>query len=215
MKKDTKYKLRSFIWRILGFDYKMMLNKTDFTLLKDDKYSTLGLRTYDNGAKVWRWTQSPLTIGKYCSVANNVNFIVDEGFHSALTITNFPLVNNLFEENEYIDSCKKNDYLKEIKQKEGITIGNDVWIGMGTYIMPGVSIGNGVTIGANSVVTKDVLDYQVVAGTPAKVIKIKYDTDTIDKLNEIAWWDWDEKLIKERINDFDQDVKIFISRYSK
>ncbi len=215
MKKDTKYKLRSFLWKILGFDYNMMLNKTDFTLLKDDKYSTLGLRTYDNGAKVWRWTQAPLTIGKYCSIANNVNFIVDEGFHSALKITNFPLVDNLFEKNEYIDSCQKDDYLKKVKQKEGITIGNDVWIGIGAYIMPGVSIGNGVTIGANSVVTKDVLDYQVVAGTPAKVIKIKYDADTIEKLNQISWWDWDEKLIKERINDFNQDVEIFISRYSK
>lgn len=215
MKKNILYEVRKFIWRILGFDYNMMLRKTDFTLLKDDKYSTLGLRTYDNGAKVWRWTKTSLTIGKYCSIANNVNFIVDEGFHSALQITNYPLANNLFEKNEYIDSCPKDDYFKKIKQKEGINIGNDVWIGMGTYIMPGVSIGNGVTIGANSVVTKDVLDYQVVAGTPAKVIKVKHDAHTIEKLNEIAWWNWDEKLIKERINDFNQDIKTFITRYSK
>ncbi len=215
MKKNILYKLRILLWKILGFDYNMMLNKTDFTLLKDDKYSTLGLGTYDNGAKVWRWTKIPLTIGKFCSIANNVNFIVDEGFHSALKITNFPLVDNLFEENEYIDSFKKDDYLKKIKQKEGISIGNDVWIGMGTYIMPGVRIGNGVTIGANSVVTKDILDYQVVGGVPAKVIKIKYDADTIETLNEIAWWDWDEKLIKERISDFDLDIKTFITKYSK
>lgn len=215
MKKNIKYKFRVFIWKILGFDYNMMLNKTDFTLLKDDKYSTLGVRTYDNGAKVWRWTQAPLTIGKYCSIANNVNFIVDEGFHTALKITNFPLVDNLFEKNEYIDSYQKDDYLKKIKQKEGITIGNDVWIGMGTYIMPGVSIGNGVTIGANSVVTKDVLDYQVVAGSPAKVIKVKYDAHAIEKLNEISWWDWDEKLIKERISDLNQEIKTFITKYSK
>lgn len=215
MKKDIKYKLRVFIWKILGFDYDMMLNKTDFTLLKNDRYSTLGLRTYDNGAKVWRWTKTPLTIGKYCSIAHNVNFIVDEGFHAVSQITNYPLVNNLFEKNEYIDSYQKDEYLKKINQKEGITIGNDVWIGMGTYIMPGVSIGNGVTIGANSVITKDILDYQVVAGAPAKVIKIKYDADTIAKLNNIAWWDWDEKLIKERISDFNQDIKTFIARYSK
>lgn len=215
MKKNIKYKLREFIWRILGFDYNMMLNKIDFTLLKDDKYSTFGLRTYDNGAKVWRWAQAPLSIGKYCSIANNVNFIVDEGFHSALEITNFPLVNNLFENHEYIDSYLKNDYLKKIKQKEGITIGNDVWIGMGVYIMPGVTIGNGVTIAANSVVTKDILSYRVVAGVPAKVIKVKYDAYTIEKLNKLAWWDWDETLIKERINDFNQDIKIFIGKYSK
>ncbi len=62
MKKNILYKLRILLWKILGFDYNMMLNKTDFTLLKDDKYSTLGLGTYDNGAKVWRWTKIPQTL---------------------------------------------------------------------------------------------------------------------------------------------------------
>lgn len=204
-----------FFWKILGFDYDIILKKTDFTLLKDDKYTTLGLKTYDNGAKVWRWSKTPLTIGKYCSIANNVNFIVDEGFHSSLKVTSYPLVNNLFENHEYIDSCQKGDYLKKLKQKKGITIGNDVWIGMGVYVLPGVSIGNGVTIGANSVVTKDISDYQMVAGSPAKIFQVKYDAKTIKKLNEISWWDWDEKLIKERINYFSQDIETFIKRFSK
>lgn len=82
------------MWRVLGFDYKMLLNKTDFVLLKDDHYTQKGEGTYDNGAKVWRWTKAPLEIGKYCSIAHNVNFIVDARYHTLSEITSFPFINN-------------------------------------------------------------------------------------------------------------------------
>ena len=52
-----------------------------------------------------------------------------------------------------------------------ITVGEDCWFGGNCIVLPGVTIGNGVTIGAGSVVTKDVPDYVVVAGNPAKIIK--------------------------------------------
>lgn len=54
-----------------------------------------------------------------------------------------------------------------------VVIGNDVWIGMCSIIMPGVKIGNGVVIGAGAIVTKDVPDYAVVGGVPAKIIKLR------------------------------------------
>ena len=54
-----------------------------------------------------------------------------------------------------------------------VTIGNDVWIGMRSIIMPGVKIGNGAVIGAGAVVTKDVPDYAIVGGVPAKIIKYR------------------------------------------
>lgn len=57
------------------------------------------------------------------------------------------------------------------QQPRGVHIGNDVWIGMRSIIMPGVTIGQGSVIGAGSVVTKDVPPYCIVAGVPAKVIK--------------------------------------------
>ena len=202
--------LRKLLWRILGFDYQILLNKTDYVLLKNDRYTEKGTRTYDNGAKVWRWTNTPLIIGKYCSIANDVNFIVDEGHHSISPITNFPIVNNLFKNNESINGITKETFFSEFKQKEGITIGNDVWIGMGAYIMPGITIGNGVTVAANAVVTKDIPDYSIVAGVPAIIIKKKFDDETIKKLNEIAWWNWDENIIKERINTFYGSINDFL-----
>ncbi|UKM63959.1 CatB-related O-acetyltransferase [Flavobacteriaceae bacterium GSB9] len=206
--------LRKYLWRILGVSYNQALKVHDYVFLKNDKHTIIGNKTYDNGALVWRWTNAKLTIGKYCSIANNVRFIVDEGYHNASTITNFPLVNNLFKD-ELLKAEKSvaQNIFKQVRQKEGITIGNDVWIGMGAYIMPGVSVGNGVTIGANSVVTKDVPSYSIVAGSPAKIIKFKHSEEEIKELNKIAWWNWKEQLVKERIKDFYNDVDLFIEKY--
>ena len=80
--------------------------------------------------------------------------------------------------------------------------------------MPGVTIGNGAVIAANSVVTKDVTDYAVVVGSPAKVIKMKYDNHIISKLNQIAWWNWDPNLIELRTRDFYTNIDEFINKYS-
>jgi hypothetical protein len=125
-------------------------------------------------------------------------------------VTSFPLFDNLFEDNE----LNKIEFRQKFNEKEGIVVGHSVWIGSGAYIMPGVKIGNGVTIAANSVVTKDVPDYALVAGSPAKNIKMKHDLDTIAKLNKIAWWDWDEKVIKNRIEDFyHKDIQSFVNTY--
>jgi len=57
------------------------------------------------------------------------------------------------------------------KSEEPVVIKDDVWIGDRVYILPGVTVGRGAIIGACAVVTKDVPEYAIVAGNPAKVIK--------------------------------------------
>ena len=79
--------------------------------------------------------------------------------------------------------------------------------------MPGVTIGNGVTIAANSVVTKNIPDYVVAAGVPAKIIKKKFDDIQIEELNKISWWDWDIETIKDRMEAFYGDQNDFINKY--
>ena len=210
------YRLRRFLWRLLGIDYRQALRIHDYVFLRNDKFTHIGHKTYDNGAMVWRWTDAELTIGKYCSIANNVRFIIDDGYHQSSpdAVTSFPVVNNLFKNETSLPSgIDKNQFLNELKQRKGITIGNDVWIGMGAFIMPGVTVGNGVIIAANSVVTKDIPDYRTVAGAPAKVVKQKLDEDKIQIMNKIAWWDWDEKLIKQRAEDFYLKIDDFIKKY--
>lgn len=58
----------------------------------------------------------------------------------------------------------------QVGSGKGITIGDDVWIGVGVRIVDGVNIGNGSVIGAGAVVVKDVPDFAIVAGVPAKII---------------------------------------------
>lgn len=209
-----KQRIRNLLWRILGIDYRQALQIHDYVFLKNDAYTQLGIRTYDNGALVWRWTTAPLRIGNYCSIANNVRFIVDEGYHKASPLTSFPLIHNLFQEAQKLPSgVDKNTFIQKIEQRSGIQIGHDVWIGMGAYIMPGVTIGNGVTIAANAVVTKNIPDYTIAAGSPAKILRGKHDSNTIAKLNEIAWWNWEEVIIQNRVEDFYGPIADFIAKY--
>lgn len=80
--------------------------------------------------------------------------------------------------------------------KRDIHIGNDVWIGMDSIILPGVRIGDGAIIGAGSVVAKDVSDYEVVAGNPARHIRFRFTSGQIADLRRIAWRDWPIEQIK-------------------
>lgn len=78
---------------------------------------------------------------------------------------------------------------------ESIEVGNDVWIGRESIIMPGVKVGDGAAIGTRSVVTHDVPPYTVVGGAPARFIKKRFDDATIEKLLELRWWDLPEEEV--------------------
>lgn len=212
--------IRKLLWRLLGINYYFYLKGRNHVYLKDAKWANIGSRTYDNGAFVWKWSNnSSLEIGKYCSIANDVNFVCDSGYHTESQITSFPLFHEVLDKN---DSVIINDTLhlvKDIKEnlkplKTDIIVGNDVWIGMNATILPGVKIGNGVTILAGAVVSEDVSDYAIAGGVPAKVIKFKHDKEKIAALTKISWWDWPEEKIKRNINDFYLPIEIFIQKYS-
>ncbi len=170
--------IRKFLWRLLGIDYSHILKVIDFKFLKEDSDKSVGYKSYDNGAIVYRWSDAPITIGKYCSISYDVNFVLDDGGHTYNTITSYPFKSN------------------QISEKRGIEIGNDVWIGLGVTILYGVKIGDGATIAAGTVVTKDVEPYTIVGGVPAKVIKEKCTREEAKQMQEIEWWDWDQRIIE-------------------
>lgn len=142
-----------------------------------------GHRSY--GEPIIRGDISDVHIGKYCSIAQNV--IIDCGWHHRSDfVTTYPL--NVFFE-------KLNHITGHPKSKGDVHIGNDCWIGEGVVIMGGVTIGDGAVVAAGSIVTKDVLPYQVVAGVPAKHLKLRFTSKQIAALQEIRWFDWEESKI--------------------
>lgn len=78
-------------------------------------------------------------------------------------------------------------------------IGGDVWMGDRSIVMPGIRIGHGAVIGSGSVVTKDVPDYAIVAGVPAKVIRYRFTEEQIEGLLETQWWEWPEDEVREAV----------------
>lgn len=94
-----------------------------------------------------------------------------------------------------------------------LTIGNDVWLGKNVIITNYSNIGNGVIAGAGAVITKDIPDYAVVCGAPARIIKYRFSKKIIEELNAIAWWNWKDEDIVARWDDFQLDAVEFCEKY--
>lgn len=92
-------------------------------------------------------------------------------------------------------------------------IGSDVWVGKNATIIAGVNIGNGAIVGAGAVVTKDVPDYAIVAGVPARIIKYRYTQGQIEALLKIRWWEWPDEKIRQFQEDFYLPVEEFIEKH--
>ncbi|MCA9235124.1 MAG: CatB-related O-acetyltransferase [Planctomycetales bacterium] len=78
-----------------------------------------------------------------------------------------------------------------------IYIGHDVWIGSRVFIRDGVAVGDGAIVGAGAVVVKDVPSYSIVGGVPAKVIRMRFDAETVARLDKIAWWNWPAERLRQ------------------
>jgi virginiamycin A acetyltransferase len=210
-----KNKVRLFLWKLLGIRYYRFLKGQKKTYLHDASHTSIGFKTYHNGAFVWRWnSKATLKIGAYCSIANDVNFVLDAGFHTDSAVTSFPHLNHMSDKSVLVENKTIPEFQKHIEsEKHSIAIGNDVWIGIGATILPGVKIGNGATILASAVVSDDVPHYAVAGGVPAKVVIFKHDEQIIQKMNRIAWWNWTPEKVEENVADFYLPIADFIKKW--
>lgn len=132
-----------------------------------------------------------LIIGKYCAIATGVKFIMNGANHKMKAFSTYPF--NIFGNGWEAVTPK----LKDLPYKGDTIIGNDVWIGMDSVIMPGVKIGDGAIIAVRSVVTKDVPPYTIIGGNPAVAIRKRFSTEVIELLLKLKWWNWTpEKVTK-------------------
>lgn len=138
--------------------------------------------------------QDRLIIGKFCSIACGAKFLFNSANHALRSLSNytFPL---FFEE----WGLNKKNVASAWDNKGDIIIGNDVWIGYEAVIMAGVHIGDGAVIAARAVVTKNVPPYTIVGGTPARKIRMRFEEETIAKLQQIQWWNWPVEKIRRSL----------------
>lgn len=158
-------------------------NLTEAMCIFDDTKVTVGNESYGELNIIAFNNKSSLVIGTYCSIAPNVQFILDADHQSNIAST-YPFKVALLK-SEKMEAVSKGD----------IIVDDDVWIGHGATIMSGVHIGQGAVVAAGAVVTKDVPPYAIVGSVPARIIKYRFSEDLIAELLKIDY----SKLTKELV----------------
>lgn len=130
-----------------------------------------------------------LVIGKFVQIARGSYFITSSANHPMTGFTTYPF--RIFKPETF--------GYKDLPVKDTV-VGHDVWIGHDAAIMPGVTIGVGAIVAAAAVVARDVPPYAVVAGNPARVVRLRYPAETVRRLLEIAWWDWPLEAIEANLH---------------
>lgn len=146
----------------------------DFTYFSDTDFEKHVTHHYD-------FYGDKLIIGKFCQIAAGVNFIMNGANHQINAASTFPFY--IFEGWE-----KNVPSMAQLPYKGDTVVGNDVWIGQNTTVLPGVHIGDGAIIGANSVVGSDVPAYTVVVGNPARPVRKRFDEELTELLLKLRWW---------------------------
>ncbi|WP_143034715.1 CatB-related O-acetyltransferase [Glycomyces sambucus] len=131
-----------------------------------------------------------LRIGRYCALATGTRFIMAGADHPMVGVSTFPFA--IFG-GDWAESTL--DIVMNVTSRGDTTVGNDVWTGYNTTIMPGVTIGDGAIIASGAVVTADVAPYTIVGGNPAKPIRKRFGDAEIEQLLAAAWWDWPVELV--------------------
>lgn len=130
-----------------------------------------------------------LIIGRFVAIAQGAQFIMNGGNHPMNGLSTYP-----FEMFGVVPSPQEGPH------KGDTRIGNDVWIGREAVIMPGVTVGDGAIVGTRAVVSRDVPPYAIAVGNPARVVKKRFDDETIARLLAIRWWDWSADTISRNID---------------
>jgi virginiamycin A acetyltransferase len=152
---------------------------------------TIGYGTYING-KISVMGISATRIGRYCAIGPDVKILTAEH------ILNMPNIQARLQDRIGGDPIATS--------KGDVVIGNNVWIGDSAIILSGVTVGDGAVLGAGSIVTKNVEPFAIVAGSPAKKIRMRFNDNIIRQLLDIQWWNWTEDKMRQNVRFFNTDL---------
>ncbi len=136
------------------------------------------------------------TIGRFCSIAA----------HTRINPGNHPLGRVMLSHVGYRSSAyglgADDGAFFEWRRQSPVVLGHDVWVGHGAVILPGVTLGNGSVAGAGAIVTHDVAPFTIVAGNPARPLRVRFSRNIVEALERIAWWNWPHERIGGALQDF-------------
>lgn len=160
----------------------------DFTYYDNDGDES----AFENVNVKYLYGPQRLVIGRFTTIGPGATFIMPGGNHPMIGPSTYPFT--MFGGTWAAITL---DAFLRIEQPGDTIVGNDVWIGREVTVMPGITIGDGAVIGARSVVTTDVGPYEIVAGNPARLRRIRFNPTDVQRLLVAKWWDWPIKKITE------------------
>ncbi|EEZ3212464.1 CatB-related O-acetyltransferase [Escherichia coli] len=196
-----------------------LFSKGDKITIEDnviaEEYSTMPVKNFSSvGAFSFPTCHfsGNIRIGRFCSIASNVKIM--GGNHPLNRFTTHMMTYNGEFDKFAMSEFERSWTLKPfITKPENPIIGNDVWIGNDVVLKGGIAIGDGAVIAANSVVTKDVPPYAIVAGVPAKIIRFRFDSNVIDELLRIKWWNYNYSDLPD--NNKCDDINYFVEEMNR
>ena len=138
---------------------------------------------------LYEFSPEKLVIGKFCQIADGVQFITASANHRYDGISTYPFA--------IFGGAGTAERPSMPTGGPDTLVGHDVWFGAGARVLPGTTIGNGVIVGAGAVVSGTVPDYSIVVGNPARITKQRFSDEEVVRLNAVAWWNWPISKILE------------------
>ena len=165
-------------------------------------WGSVGEHTYGQ-PRIGPYPGATLTIGRYCSIAEDVTFIL--GNHRIDCASSYP-----FRSGAGWPSQRASGRWDETVRMN-IEVGNDVWLGYGVTVLAGTRIGNGAVIAAKAVARGNIPPYSIYGGNPIRHIRNRFEDSVIARLQSIAWWDWPDWRV-DQMSDLllDPDIHRFL-----
>lgn len=149
------------------------------------------------------------TIGKFCSIAAMTR--INPGNHPMHRASQSHFT---YRAAAYFEDAQDDEAFFDWRRAHAVTIGHDVWIGHGAIVLAGRNIGTGAVIAGGAVVTKDVAPYTIVAGNPARPVRPRFPEAIAERLQTLAWWDWEHARLRGALDDFRHlPVEEFLAKY--